>query len=250
MKILVVGNSQVAPLQHAHWGNPTCLSSFGEVSFLAINGGNGPLFCIKADCIAVDSANPSLQPFVSEPEVLERPISFYDVIIVCALGFIDGGVHYINQSLTRRAKIFEFGCRENDLADQLVSKDCYEQLLVDSLTSQPGFRFAQQLRACFGGKIILQPFPLLSVAIKADPQWPLNQIYASPLQAHNFFQSTRDQFLYNFCARSIELLPYVCDEWRRDYFTPENLMREGEGVHMNVAHAGLVLEQLSRQIGK
>jgi hypothetical protein len=247
MRILIAGNSQVAPLKQAHWQTPRILGSLGEVHFFAINGGRGPSFTVNSGCLAGAAANPP-PPFVYPPEALGTPIASYDVIIVCALGFVDGGTKYPNVMITKQGMLFEFGPKENQFTDRLISSACCGQMIEDMLKNQPGFRFLATLRANFTGRIVVQPFPLLSAAIPQDPEWPLNQIYDRPLEAHRFFQSTRDRFMAALCGESIELLPYPRSEWCSDYFTPHELMRSTDGVHMNEVYGNMVLEQLARQI--
>jgi hypothetical protein len=247
MKILIAGNSQVAPLKQAYWQAPQIVGSLGEVHFFAINGGIGPAFTINSGCLAVAGANRP-PPFVDPKAAIGQPVVSYDVVIVCALGFIDGGTKYPNVLLTKQGILFEFGPKENQFSDRLLSSGCYKQVIGDMLLNQPGFRFLATLRENFAGRIIVQPFPLLSSAIPKDPNWPMNQMYERPLDAHRFFQSRRDEFLAEFCSGSMELLPYPRSEWTDSYFTPDELMRSTDGVHMNEAYGKMVLEQVAEQI--
>ena len=80
----------------------------------------------------------------------------------------------------------------------------------------------------------------------------MNKMYNDPLAVHKYFTTARDCFLANLCKENeVELLPYPCEEWRKDFFTPDqfmrtsDVMRTNDGIHPNESYGKIILEQLS-----
>jgi hypothetical protein len=247
-KLLIVGNSQAGCIKRAYDRIPEVLNSVADVYFYVISGGTGPYFQIKSDRLVVEASNPKYPPYAIPEDARSLPLKNYDIIFVSALGYIDGGFAFVNQ-ITRQGLLFDFGPKANPITDLLLSKSCYTRVIFDMLMAQSGFRFLESLRGAFGKRIVVQPFPLLSSLTRESSAWAMNQMYEQPLEAHKFFQGTRDEFVDLFCReRSIELLPYLRHEWTEDYFTPEALMRSGDCVHPTDEYGELVVRQLASRL--
>lgn len=252
MKILLVGNSQLACLKKAHDLDGTILGKIRDVHFFVTPGGTGPYLEISDDLllrVKKGGLNPKFPPREYPDGVSKIPIIDYGAIVVSALGYLDGGYYYPN-SITRQGVLNEFGPKPNQISNRPLSKSCYRRVIESSLLSQPGFLFLRELRERYRGKIIVQPFPLLSSSIAIHPNWPLNQMYESPREAHIFFSSSRDDFMEKLSkSHSFDLLAYPSDEWKQNCFTPSEFIGSPDGLHPDEKYGMLVIKQIARLLG-
>ncbi len=210
MRILFAGNSHASCVKRAFDSRPEILAGH-DVFFFVTTGGAGPSFKLQGDEIRV-IGDPVTR--TSSEEVKSLPLSSYDVVVLSALGYVDGGFCY-NNVITKQGLLFAYKPKGNEITSRYISRKCYEKVVFSSLRKQNGVRFLSSLRAVFDGKIMVQPMPIMSEMVRDDPRWALNQMYGDPIGAHEFFCRTRDEFLKTVCGEvSAELLPYPVPEWR------------------------------------
>lgn len=241
MRLLFAGNSHASCLKRAHDSHPGLLSKC-EVFFYVTTGGAGPLFTIKDNKLNVIGAPVTR---VSPEEVRGLPLNHYDVIVISALGYVDGGFCY-NNVITKQGLLAAYRPKPNKVTNRYLSKNCYIQVISSSLRAQHGVQFLLNLRASFGGRIIVQPLPVMSEIVKGHPDWALNQMYDDPIGAHEFFSRIRDEFLANICKEvSAELLPYPIASWRNDLFAPAEFMSKDDGLHTLDSYGEMVIRQIA-----
>lgn len=246
MNILIVGNSQLACLKKAHDANSGLLGNLGNIHFYVTPGGTGPYLTVKNDMFELTKGgvNPKFPPRAYPEDTPHIPLIYYDIVIVSALGYIDGGFYYPSPA-TRQGLLFEFGPKANGISNRLLSAACYRSVIEGTLLSQPGIKFLAELRNGFPGRILVQPFPLPSTQIRDHLDWPLNKMYENPLGAHKFFCDTRDMFMKSYCDNfNAELLPYPQIVSSGDYFTPSEFMAQSDGLHPYDRYGKLVIEQI------
>jgi hypothetical protein len=246
MNILIVGNSQLACLKKAHDANNEILGKLGNIRFYVTPGGTGPYLIVKNDFLELTKGgvNPKFPPRAYPENTPHIPLSHYDLVIVSALGYIDGGFYYPSPA-TRQGLLFKFGPKTNDITKRLLSAPCYKSVIEGTLLNQPGFKFLAELRKSFPGRILVQPFPLPSTQIREHPDWPLNKMYENPMGAHKFFCDARDRFMKSYCDNfNAELLPYPYIVSIGDYFTPSEFITQSDGLHPYDRYGKLVIEQI------
>lgn len=247
MKILFVGNSQLACLKLAYDAEPGILADH-SVHFYVFPGGLGPYFDIEEQRLRVleKMVNPDFPPYDWPEGTREIPLSEFDVIVVSALGNLYGSFAYPG-AIPRQGLLYEFGPKPNDVVQGFLSKACYLRVIDSVFRAHPGFIFVRKLRNGYRGRIIVQPFPLVSSMLFTHPQWIVNQLYDDVQAAHLFFCRTRDQVLAAASAEiSADLLPYPDPAWEEGCFTPAELMR-ADGAHAYPSYGRLVLEQVARR---
>lgn len=252
MKILITGNSQASGLKSGYDIRPDILDEIADVYFYVVVGGEGPAFKIEngslvTKCINLNSKYP---PWTYPKGLTLSKIHDYDVIVISALGYIDGAC-YFSTPVTRQGLVYDFQPKRNSIIDAYVSKACYRQVIHSYISKHPGVQFLISLRQHYDGIIILQPFPLISDAVIDDPEWPLNEMYKDPLDAHRFFCKIRDAFLMQMCEKhSVELLPYPRSEWLHNCLTPKELMSPIDGIHAGSHYGIMVMKQIVDVIRK
>jgi hypothetical protein len=246
MRILIVGNSQVACLKNAHALNPSMFDGVANVSYYCFPGGDGPAFTIESACLNVipGNVNKVYPPFADPPDTQHRPITSYDAIVVSALGNIGGSLAW-QYDLLAQGVLHDYQPRGEHSATTQLSKSCYRRILHAVLANQPGFEFLSRLRNAYEGRVIVQPFPRVSAIAAANPDWSLNKTYHDGPGAWQFFSGLRDEFLEKICAdHSAELLPHP-DAARHDqHLTKPEFITNADGVHPGVNYGKLVLEQI------
>ena len=253
MKILIAGNSQAACLKNAL--DSSCDDEYTllkNANWIVIAGGKGPNLKLNKDLIEVESFNPRFPPRFHPSElVLNSSVSEYDVIVISALGFIDGGYLWENP-ISTISNISPVGLevRDKDVEPIPVSRSCFYEIAAAMFSpGMVGFRFLRQLRDTFGGKIIVQPFPLLSEEIISRDDWHLAKIYENPVAANEFMLKIKDDYLSNICSElSCDLLPYPNPQWREVGFTAREYSNAPDCVHPTDSYGAMVLAQLENQI--
>jgi hypothetical protein len=245
VKILFVGNSQLGCLKLAFDETPDVLHGH-EIHFQVFPGGEGPSFDLEGGKLVPiqEAVNPNFPPRVSPEEAAELPVDAYDVIVVSALGYVDGGFYYKNPA-TLQGQLHGYGPKTNDLSNRPLSAACYRSLISGCLRGQDGFKFLSRLRASFRSRIIVQPFPLMSEIVRDHPGWSLNRMYEDPIGAHRFITQARDEVLAAACdSVSAVLLPHPDASWKDQLFTPRELMGKGDGLHPLPPYGEMVLRQV------
>jgi hypothetical protein len=245
MKILIVGNSQVACLKTAHALNPSLFTGVADVSYYCFPGGLGPSFTIESGCLEVSgNVNKEYPPFADSPDTPGRPVAGYDAIVVSALGNIGGSLSW-RYDLMAQGVLHDYKPKEECSAMTRLSRSCYRRIVQAVLASQPGFEFLTTLRKAYRGRIIVQPFPRVSAASVENPEWSLNQIYHDAAGAWHFFSGLRDEFLESVCAaQTAELLPHPDAARHDDHLTRPEFITNADGLHPGTAYGKLVLQQI------
>lgn len=248
MEILVAGNSQAVGLKWAYEANPHLLGSRVRLSFYVTPGGHGPYFDIRSGQLQVATDCP-FPAFAVPQETPGRPIDSYDAVVVSALGYVDGGYHY-STNLYQHGLLFGFDPKPNDLVERLISRACFTRSLLAALDSLPGSRFLHDLRRSYRGPVLVQPFPLLSEAVKEHDGWPLRRMYKDYLGMHRFLCQQTGRYLEALCHETeTTLLPYPNQNWVEAQFTPREYMDPNDGFHGYSAYGALVFEQVARHLG-
>lgn len=246
MKILIVGNSQATPLKLAN----DRFASRLDLNFFVVPGGHGPYLSIKDDKLVVDIRNEKHPAYAFPEDVPDRPLSDFDIIVVSALGYVDGGFAFKNP-ITTLATLAEFDPIGEATGRELVSRSCYATLVAERLRSHHGMRFLHQLVATVSAPVFVQPFPFPGKALRAHPDWGLARDYANPEGAHAFFCQARAKALKEICdPLGTRILPYPEPVWSQSCFSPTELMRETDLIHPNLEHGRMLLEQLETEIQK
>jgi hypothetical protein len=246
MKILIVGNSQVACIRIAHNLNPSIFAGAADVSFYCFPGGVGPSFAIENDCLTVvpGTTNKDYPPFSDSPETPHRPISSYDAIVVSALGNIGGGLS-CQYDLMAQGVLHDYKPKGEGCKMTRLSKSCYRHIMNHVLERQPGFQFLTSLRKAYQGRIVVQPFPRVSAAFALNPEWCLNKFYHDGPGAWQFFSGLRDEFLESVCAaHSAELISHPDAALHDLHLTKSEFITNPDGVHPGTEYGKLVLKQI------
>lgn len=253
MKILITGNSQAGCLKRAlDSSSDDKYPILKNADWIVVPGGLGPNLKLNKDLIEVDSFNPKLPPrFHPSALVLNSSVSEYDVIVISALGYIDGGFQYMNPiSTISNMSPMGLQVRDKSVEPIPVSRTCFYEIAAAKFsTGMIGFRFLRQLRDAFSGKIIVQPFPLLSEEIISRDDWHLARIYENPVAANEFMLKIKDDFLSSICSElSCYLLPYPNPQWREVGLTPREYTHSPDCLHLTDSYGALILAQLENQI--
>lgn len=248
MKILFIGNSQLSCVKLAYdkYGF-NCVDN--EIHFYIIPGGWGPSFIIENGLLKVNpvAALKEFPPFYYPDVVPSTHLDSYDLILISALGYYDGGFKHVNDSsFLAQGAVLELGLNDFDVGHPVVSKSCaFEMMNGFFMEYQLGFKFIKHLKSSYSGQILLQPFPLLSDIVLKDKGWLINKFYSSPTDANLFFLSIKDRLLDDFCKTfNITLLDYPKSEWRVSGFTPSTYMSDVDGIHPTVEYGNLILDQV------
>lgn len=202
MRLLVVGNSQAGVLKIAHDANPGILGF--DPFFYVVPGGTGPYMRAENDRMIVTGTIEGFPPRINPPEA-DAPLSTFDVVVVSALGYADGGWRYQNP-ITTSAFVPDFG---PTATGELVSPAGFRQIVNGGLQQQLGFVFLDTLRATYPGPIILQPFPRLCERLQEREDWQLRRDYKDFLGMHQLIETARCDFLKAKCEQlAVTLLPF------------------------------------------
>jgi hypothetical protein len=250
VKILVAGNSQAGALKLAYDAHPDILGAAGKLYFFVVPGGHGPYLTVRNDRMVVEMAIKDSPPYAAPAETPDMAVSEFDAVVISALGYVDGGFRFDNQ-ITRMAALAEFQPKGEVESAELVSDRCYREMIVQSLRSQHGFRFAKALRENYAGRIIVQPFPYSSEEMLSHEDWGLRQRYADPVGAHRFFSAEKDVALARLGQElTFELLDYPCRDWATDFLTPASLMRSSDCLHPTPEYGAMVLRQIRDRLSR
>ena len=249
MNILIAGNSQAGCLKRA-------LDSSSEdrylrlqnADWLVVPGGYGPNLKLNCDQIEVTSFDPRFPPrYHPSIQMMENSVNHYDVIVVSALGYTDGGFFYDNP-ITSDVSVHHASLRlrKKIINSVPISRACFYEIASNKFCpGMPGFNFLRQLRSVFRGKVIVQPFPLLSEQIRDRTDWSLAKIYDNPDAANKLMLNIKDEFLANICSElQCTLLPYPSLEWRSIGFTPAEYIKPSDCLHPTDSYGALVLAQI------
>jgi hypothetical protein len=244
VKILVLGNSQAGALKRSHDHRAAAFAAAGiALHFHVIPGGAGPDVTVIDDMIVVGAVSPTHPPYVSPAGTDRMPISSFDAILICALGYTDGGFAFRNPIPVAGA-LAEFRPRAGALARPLVSDTCFAAMAGALLDAQPGMAAWRAVAKAFSGPVFLQPFPRLSEAVATHADWTVGQWYEDAIGMHRFLETVKDDYLARVAAETgTQLLPYPQPE-RADMFTPAALMRPVDGVHQADLYGDMVLDAL------
>ncbi len=250
MKLLLIGNSQLSCIKQA-FDKYGFSNSEHQLYFYIMPGGWGPSFNIENGLLKVNpvAVVNDFPPTYFPDDVLINQVESYDLILVSALGHYDGGFKYINDSsFLLQGVVPELGLKDSGLSSPVVSKSCISEMMnAFFMDYQLGFKFIRHLRANYSGKILLQPFPLLSESVKLRSDWLINLNYLDPLATNLYFLSLKDRLIVDFCLReNITVLDYPSDEWRSLGFTPANYMSEIDGIHPTPEYGKMILDQLQK----
>lgn len=246
MRLLVLGTSDAGALLRAHLNDRSLLAHCDEVAFFAIPGGTGPDVELRGDRLVVREGASDHAAFKWPSRLELTSLREWDVVVISALGLVDTGYAY-DFCGTQQGLLFD--CRPRATAQlPLVSRACYRSTVHAMLARHAGVRFARDLRAALGGRVLIQPTPLLSSDVPEHEGWPLTRLYEEAGRANRFFTETRLAFLEQFAAGiGAELLPIPDPTWLRDGFTPAALMDPRDGVHGNEHYGRLVLLQIAER---
>jgi hypothetical protein len=253
MKILITGNSQAGCLKRAlDSSSEDQYPSLKKADWIVVPGGWGPSLKLNNERIEIHNFDPRHPPRYHPSEsILNTLVGEYDLIVVSALGYIDGGFKYLNP-ISTIANISPAGLevRDDSIAPVPVSGSCfYEIAAAKFCPGMVGFNFLRQLRNSFGGKIIVQPFPLLSEEILNRDDWHLARIYKDPVAANQFMLKIKDDFLSSICSElSCCLLSYPNSQWREAGFSPREYIHAYDCHHPTDSYGALILAQLESQI--
>ena len=242
--LLVAGNSQAGALRNAI-NQPTPGGIAGvEVSFCFAAGGFGPNIQLIDGCPHVV---PDSEKFPSQyfPDTAaSRPISTYDVIVISALGYVDGGYAHLNSIVAQ-------GCPwRYDPAEtaQLVSEACWRATVRHMLAGHFGSAFARSLRAHFAGLIIVQAFPPLSELVKAHEHWRLRAVTRDPVALALALRDIQQAHLEDLCRDiGASLLSPPTEALTADGFLKERFSKP-DFIHCKPEFGQLVWDQIRDQL--
>lgn len=250
MKILVIGNSQAACLYSAFNSPHSSISLLKDADWIIAPSGQGPSIILENGCARASSLDQSLRLRMHPSDsVLKKQVYNYDLIIVSALGWFDGGHQWstsITHGHTHLPSTFRL-CNNREF--NVISHRCFQEVIFARLSQMPGFRFLNQIKEIFKGKIIVQPFPLISSGILERHDWKLSSTYEDPVGTYHYFLDLKDRYLVKVCEPdNCFLLGYPDSSWRKSGFTPEQFIRDPTFLHPSVEYYRLVLNQLDEQV--
>lgn len=252
MKILIVGNSQSGCLKKALDASSANQFPLTEkADWIVTPGGTGPYLEIRDNKLVVTRSDPRFPPrFTPNSDILNIDINSYSAVVICALGYIDGGFYYYNTiSADNNFPIASFARKIICDNEYPISECCFKDVAMNQLSMQPGFIFFDQLKKIYKGKIFVQPFPLLSSKIQTHENWHLAKIYEDPIPVNHFLLDLKDQYLKNLCEdNNVYLLPYPDYSWRSLGFTPSEFILDSDYLHPNNLYGKLVLTQIEKLI--
>lgn len=239
MKALLIGNSQAGALKRAHRIDPAAAEGL-DVHFIVLPGGVGPFLSLRDDRLQVTPAGEGLERWVAPPETDQMPVSGFDVVLLCAIGYVEGGYRFTNP-ITTGVALAEF----QPLADvELVSDACARELVRTGIERQPGTRLLRELGEALGRKVIVLPFPRPSDALAEREEWPLRRMYADWRGAHRFYMGASSAALKDICEEcGVQLLAHP--EGVSDLWTDRALMRD-DLIHANEAYGARVWAQIKQ----
>lgn len=248
MKILVAGNSQTGCLKEAYDADPSLLPPDAELFFYVTPGAQGPYLAVENDKLVLTLVNEEFPPRIFPNNTSEIPVGDFDLIVVSALGYIDGGFRWENPILSL-AILSEFAPTMYHKAP--VSDMCYREMVLESFRNHYGFQFIKSLRENYIGRVVVQPFPYTSDEILSRDDWHFAQKYRTTKAAHQFFAQAKNAALETLCDEfTLDLLGYPRAEWSENYFTPANLMRSSDCIHPTAEYGALVLRQISDSLAE
>ena len=245
MNILFLGNSLLIALMEECLKDNRIFGSECNYSFAIQVGGWGPSFKIENNKLVPENIageNKEKWPdFFYPPDVLNNQISFFDVIVVCALGSIGGGLEE-STSICNLGQIFEFNPKPLEGNIPTVTKAEMLEMFPNWLNAQPGIQLLDYLKNV-SSKIVLIEMPYLSEDIIENPEWSLGRLYRNPEEAYKWFASLRCKFLkekadglnYNF-------IPALFGDLG---FTPREYVSHNDLFHTNAQYAKLLLRRIS-----
>lgn len=252
MNILIIGNSQAGCLKKAlDHSSESMFPTLKIADWIVTPGGTGPYLEIKDNKLVVTRSDPRFPPrFTPSSDILDIDINQYSAIVICALGYIDGGFYYYNPiSADKYFPISSFAHNIVCENQYPISQSCFKDVAKNRLSMQPGFMFFDELKRLYKGKIFVQPFPMLSSKIKTHENWHLAKIYEDPIPVNHFLLDLKDKFLNDICDyENIYLLPYPDESWRTSGFTPSEFILDSDYLHPNNLYGSLVLTQFEKLI--
>ncbi len=247
MKILVAGNSQAGALHGALKEGLLADETVIRPDFYVVPGGDGPRFELRERKLVVTSFNEKYQPYMIPAGVRFRRVDEYDVIVVSALGYVDGGFLYHNL-IPRQGYVAEYLPREDRPDRPLISRACFADIVRSALMQQPGFVFLKMLCAEFSDRVLVQPFPYSSACLADREDWESRRYYHDFLGFNRFLFGLRDDALRDICADAgAGLLGPPDPSWSLDAFTPRDLMKE-DGLHPLPPYGAMVLRQITEHL--
>ena len=248
MKILVVGNSQAGCLKMAlDHAEEREFPAMKTADWIVIPGGTGPNLRIKDNQFNITHFDPRYPPRYSpNKDILSSHINDYDLIIISALGYIDGGFFYNNKIASDAlCPLSIFRRKAPNEHEYPLSESCFREVAINRLSMQPGFLVDNQLRIVYAGIILVQPFPMLSSDIEFHEGWHLAHVYKNPKKVNHFLLDLKDNYLQSICnEKNTYLLPYPNKLWRSTGFTPSKFMQESDYLHPKKSYGEAVLSQL------
>ena len=249
MRILVAGNSHAGCVKRAYDQDENILNRFGDIFFYVTPGGTGPYFKVCSDGLLEVSVNlPNHPAYYSPDSTPYQTIESFDVIVICALGRVHGGVG-MNNPLTEQGLIHRFGPKPNSIISTLISETCCREIVEQGLEQHEGTKFLRQLRDYTSVPIIVQPFPFYSEAVVEEEAWQMNILYENSSGANRFYCGLRDEFLKRICSElNVELLDYPETEWSKKCFTPRQFVYASDFIHPIDEYGRLFLKQVAQKI--
>jgi hypothetical protein len=249
MRIMVAGNSQAGALRVALREGFLGDDRIIQPEFYVVPGGTGPAFILKNRRLVVTSFNEMFPPYQEPPDVAERPLDHFDVVLVSALGYVDGGFMYENP-IPEQGYVAEFSPREGRPDRPLISCSCLADIIRPALESQAGFVFLKQLSREYKGRILVQPFPYSSTYLAEREDWGIRRSYDDYLGFNRFLFKLRDAALREICGDlGVELLDPPDISWAAEGFTPRALMRD-DGLHPLPEYGAMVLRQVTEKLSE
>jgi hypothetical protein len=221
-----------------------------DVHFFVSPGGTGPYFDVQDDRLEVLpwSVNDKAPPRQHPAGTSDIPLSSFEAVVVCALGYVDGGFAFANPMI-RQGVLHRFRPLKPVDVPSLVSTPVMTSVVHHMLGQHPGMRFLAKLRMGYAGPILVAPFPYLSEDIKTHEGWTLGQMYEDAAGANEFFAATRDQYLRAECARlGATLLSRPAEAVVQGCFSSSSYMTSTDMVHPNHRYGRLVLELIRQEL--
>ncbi len=249
MKLLIAGNSQASCLKSAYDAYPGVMRGL-DVHFYVSPGGSGPYFDVQDDRLQILpwSVNERAPPRQHPVGTSDIPLSSFDAIVVCALGYVDGGFAFVNP-IIRQGVLHRFAPLASVDGPPLVSAQAMRSVVHHMLRQHHGMRFLAKLCAGYEGAVLVAPFPYLSEDIKTHQGWPLRQMYRDAEGANEFFAAVRDECLDAECSHlGATLLSRPAEAVVPGCFSSSSYMTSTDMVHPNHRYGRLILEVIRSQL--
>src|SRR5688572_3711083 len=156
MKVLMVGNSHAGSIRRALKERRVALPAEVDLKYYVVAGGLGPDLTVVDRKLVVRAFNENHPPYTDHPATLERSVTDYDLIVVSALGYVDGGFAF-RSTILWQGLLAEYGPKFNPRVRTLISQACMRDVVRHGLSQQPGFVFLRELFKCYRGPVVVQP---------------------------------------------------------------------------------------------